>query len=50
LVEKLAQGDITRFEAIYERNWIEALNLLSYWKEKDEYLANIKKQQQRQSH
>lgn len=35
MVEKLAKGDITKFEAVYKQNYMGALNLLSYWKELD---------------
>jgi hypothetical protein len=48
LVEKLAKGDITKFEDIYKENWIAALNLLSYWKEKETYQARLQKQQTKQ--
>lgn len=43
LIEKMAQGDITKFEDVYKQNFIAALNLLSYWKERDEYLKEVEK-------
>lgn len=35
LIERLAKGDITRFEEVCDQNFINCLNLLSYWKEKE---------------
>lgn len=48
MVEKLAQGDITKFDNIYKQNYILALNLLSFWKEKDKEEEKIRKAQQQQ--
>jgi len=48
LVERLAGGDITKFDEIYEKNYIECLNLISYWKEKDHYVDSINKRQLQQ--
>lgn len=44
IVEKLAHGDITKFEQVEKMNWILALNLLSYWKEKEAEEIRIKKE------
>lgn len=44
IVEKLAKGDITKFEEVEKTNYILALNLLSYWKEKDAEEMRIKKE------
>jgi len=44
LIEKLAGGDITKFDNVFKENYIGCLNLLSYWKEKDEYLRELEKQ------
>lgn len=44
IVEKLANGDITKFDAIYRQNIILALDLLSYWKERDAYRAELMKE------
>lgn len=41
MVDRLANGDITKHDAIYERNYIECLNLLSYWHERDRYLEQM---------
>jgi len=41
MVDRLSSGDITKHENIYERNYIECLNLLSYWHEKDKYMEQM---------
>ena len=43
LIEKLAKGDITRFDEVTEQNFIACLNLLSYWKEKDDLQREMEK-------
>jgi hypothetical protein len=35
VVEKLALGDITKFDDVYKQNYILALNLLAYWRLRD---------------
>lgn len=35
-MDRLSNGDITKHEEIYRKNYIESLNLLSWWKKKDE--------------
>lgn len=35
-MDRLADGDITKHDEIYRRNYIETLNLLSYWKIRDQ--------------
>jgi hypothetical protein len=35
-IDRLSGGDITKHDLIYERNYIECLNLLSYWKSRDD--------------
>jgi len=35
VIEKLANGDITKFKEVNNQNFINCLNLLSYWKEKE---------------
>ena len=37
IVDKLAKGDITKHEAVYDINYIHALNMLGHWKEIDKY-------------
>jgi hypothetical protein len=44
MVDRLSGGDITKHDLVYDRNYIECLNLLSYWKEKDEYMEEMNKQ------
>jgi hypothetical protein len=41
-MDRLADGDITRHEEVYRCGYIETLNLLSYWKIRDdaERMAN----------
>lgn len=41
MVDRLSDGDITKHDNIYNRNYIECLNLLSYWHERDAYLKQI---------
>lgn len=43
MVDRLSKGDITKHERIYELNYIECLNLLSYWNERDRYYEEINK-------
>jgi hypothetical protein len=43
IIEKLAKGDVTKFEEVYKVNIYVALNLLSYWKERDIELEKIRK-------
>jgi len=35
MIERLAGHDITKFDEVCDQNFINCLNLLSYWKEKD---------------
>lgn len=44
IFEILSQGDITKFEAVGKMNFILCLNLLSYWKEKQEKDEQVLKQ------
>lgn len=46
MIDRLSNGDITKHDLVYERNYIECLNLLSYWKEKDQYMEEINRQRQ----
>lgn len=45
-MDRLSGGDITKHEAIYEKNYIECLNLLSYWWFKDKYADQARRQQE----
>ena len=38
MVDRLANGDITKHDSIYEQNWISCLNLLAYYKARDKYI------------
>jgi hypothetical protein len=35
-MDSLSAGDITKHEEVYRKNYIETLNLLSYWKIRDD--------------
>jgi hypothetical protein len=35
MIDRLSGSDITKHDLVYERNWIECLNLISYWQERD---------------
>jgi len=41
MVDRLSNSDITKHEQIYELNYIECLNVLAYWKEKDDYMNEM---------
>lgn len=43
MVDRLSGGDITKLDLVYERNYIECLNLLSFWYERDRYIEEINK-------
>ncbi len=43
IIEKLAQGDVTKFDEVTNQNFILCLNLLSYWKERDAIQQSINK-------
>lgn len=45
MIDRLSNGDITKHDEIYKRNYIECLNLLSYWHERDLYMKQINEQQ-----
>jgi hypothetical protein len=41
MVDRLSNGDITKHDLVYERNYIECLNILSYWHERDKYMEQM---------
>jgi hypothetical protein len=43
LVDRLSNGDITKHNEIYDKNYIECLNLLAFWRELDAYKKEINK-------
>lgn len=49
MVDRLANGDITKHEQIYNTNYIECLNLMAYWHHKDKYIEQINRAQQRKN-
>lgn len=42
IVDKLAKGDITKHDKVYDLNYIHALNMLGHWKQIDEQKENNK--------
>ena len=44
MIDRLSSGDITKHDAVYERNYIESLNLLSFWHARDKYQEQLRKQ------
>jgi len=40
MIERLAQGDITKFEDVYQMSVEESYYLLEYWKVRDEWILN----------
>jgi hypothetical protein len=45
IIERLAKGDITKFNDVYKVTYLTALNTLSYWKERDDYQERLQKRQ-----
>lgn len=43
MIDRLSNGDITKHDEIYDINYIQSLNLLSYWKVKDDYIEQMNK-------
>ena len=41
MIDRLSNGDIPKHDDIYDRKYIECLNLLSYWHEKDKYMEQL---------
>ena len=48
-IDKLAQGDITKFDAVCNQNFIACLNLLSYWLEKEKRIERMQEQLNRET-
>ena len=44
MIDRLSNGDITKQDAVYSRNYIESLNLLSFWHQRDKYEASLRKE------
>ena len=45
MIDRLAGGDITKHDMIYDKNYIECLNLLSYYWYKDKFEDQVRRQQ-----
>ena len=43
MIDRLSCGDMTKHDAIYEKTYISCLNLLSFWKAKEDYIESINK-------
>lgn len=43
MIERLAQGDITKFDSIYQMSVEESYYLLEYWKVRDEWTDDCNK-------
>jgi len=43
IIDRLADGDITKHKVIYETNYIECLNLMAYWNHRDRYVEQMNK-------
>lgn len=43
MVDRLAGGDITKHKDIYEMNYIECLNLLGLYHDRDKYVEAVNK-------
>lgn len=43
MIDRLANGDITKFQQIYEIPYREVLNLLSYWLVRDKAQYDLQK-------
>lgn len=43
MVDRLANGDITKYDAIYKLSYSECLTTMSYWHHRDKYNKNINK-------
>lgn len=41
MMDRLSNGDITKHDEIYDRNYIECLNILSYWHERDRHMEQM---------
>jgi hypothetical protein len=43
MLDRLSGGDITKHDQIYKMRYIKCLNLLSWWKVRDDYYEHINK-------
>jgi hypothetical protein len=44
MIDRLTGGDFTKHDAVYDRNYIESLNLLSFWHQRDRYEQQLRKE------
>jgi hypothetical protein len=45
MVDRLANGDVTKHDGIYKMNYIECLNIMSFWHQRDKYQEQLRKEQ-----
>ena len=49
ILDRLSNGDITKHNEVFKLSWAHCLNMLLYWKEKDEYIEKINKIREQES-
>ena len=49
VLEKLAHGDVTKFDEVSDQNFILCLNLLSYWMEKEKKIEQMQEAARKQT-
>jgi hypothetical protein len=49
MVDKLSNGDITKHKEVYGNNYIECLNLMSYWHHRDKYIQQVNRANERKN-
>jgi hypothetical protein len=47
MVDRLSKGDITKHKEVYNTNYIECLNLMSYWYHRDKQVEQINRIRER---
>lgn len=48
MVDRLSNGDITKHDKVFKQNYIHCLNVLSMWKDRDDYHAEMNKRMSKQ--
>ncbi len=44
MIDRLSGGDLTKHKDIYEMNYIECLNTMSFWHARDKYQEQLRKE------
>jgi hypothetical protein len=47
MIDRLANGDITKHDEIYKLNYISCLTQLAWWTERDRYIDEVNKARER---